>query len=108
MARVARTSAPLPLPSLDRLFAALGDESRLAIVRLLLDGRLRTAGDIAERVGLPMSTCSYHLTKLLNSGLTVCQAEGAHRLPVLRREEIDEQFPGLLELIADRGGPAGP
>jgi DNA-binding transcriptional ArsR family regulator len=36
----------------------LGDPMRLEIVRLLSDGRLRTSGQIAERVNLPASTCS--------------------------------------------------
>lgn len=94
-------STPQPLPGLDKVFAVLGDESRLAIVRLLMDGQLRTAGEIAEQVSLPTSTCSYHLTKLLNAGITVCRSDGSHRLPVLRRDELDRRFPGLLGLIRD-------
>ena len=100
MQREPRTSVPMPLPDLARLFAVLGDESRLAVVRLLLDGELRTAGQIASLVSLPTSTCSYHLTKLLNAGVTVCQADGAYRFPVLRRDELERQFPGVLALIA--------
>ncbi|MCD9593833.1 winged helix-turn-helix domain-containing protein [Streptomyces solisilvae] len=99
MARTPRTSPPMPLPSLAKVFAVLGDDSRVAIVRLLLDGQLRTAGEIAEQVSLPASTCSYHLTKLLNAGITVCKADGTLRLPVLRREDLDNSFPGLLDLI---------
>ncbi|GGJ33810.1 ArsR/SmtB family transcription factor [Streptomyces brasiliensis] len=94
-----RTSIPLPLPSLHKVFAALGDESRLAIVRLLLDGQPRTSGEIAEQVSLPASTCSYHLTKLLNADITVCVADGTSRQPVLRREVLDDSLPGLLDLI---------
>ncbi|MET8002601.1 ArsR/SmtB family transcription factor [Nonomuraea glycinis] len=89
----------MPLPGLAKVFAVLGDESRMAIVRLLLDGQLRTASEIAEQVALPASTCSYHLTKLLNAGITVCKADGTLRLPVLRREDLDNSFPGLLDLI---------
>ncbi len=104
MQRRPRMSPPMPLPDLARLFAVLGDESRLAVVRLLLDGELRTAGQIAEQVSLPASTCSYHLTKLLNAGVTTCQAEGAYRFPVLRRAELEREFPGVLDLIA-KGAP---
>ncbi|MQY40890.1 hypothetical protein SRB17_89230 [Streptomyces sp. RB17] len=99
VARDPRTSTPLPLPSLDKVFAALGDESRLAIVRLLLDGRPRTAGEIAAQVSLPASTCSYHLTKLLNASITVCVADGTLRQPILRREALADRLPGLLALI---------
>lgn len=106
MARDPRTSTPLPLPSLHKVFAALGDGSRLAIVRLLLDGQPRTAGEIAEQVSLPASTCSYHLTKLLNAGITVCVAEGTLRRPVLRLEALDESCPGLLALIRHGAPPS--
>jgi DNA-binding transcriptional ArsR family regulator len=99
MTREPRTSAPVPLPGLAKVFDALSDESRLAIVQLLLDGELRTAGQIAESVSLPASTCSYHLSKLLGIGITVCRMEGTHRFPVLRRAELDERFPGLLDTI---------
>jgi DNA-binding transcriptional ArsR family regulator len=89
----------MSIPSLAKVFDALSDESRLAIVQLLLDGELRTAGQIAESVSLPASTCSYHLSKLLNAGITVCRVEGTHRFPVLRRAELNDHFPGLLDLI---------
>jgi DNA-binding transcriptional ArsR family regulator len=100
MPREPRLSTPVPLPELPRLLAVLGDDSRLAIVRLLLDGELRTAGQIAEQVALPASTCSYHLSKLLNAGVTVCQYEGTFRYPVLRRAEFERRFPGMLDVIA--------
>jgi DNA-binding transcriptional ArsR family regulator len=110
MARNPRTSAPRPFPNLAKVFDALSDESRLAIVRLLLDGEVRTAGQIAELVSLPMSTCSYHLSKLLNVGITVCKVEGTHRYPVLRRVELDAHFPGLVDLIRQGSlvDPEGP
>jgi DNA-binding transcriptional ArsR family regulator len=101
MPREPRTSTPMPIPSLAKLFDVLGDESRLAVVQLLLDGQLRTAGQIAESVSLPASTCSYHLSKLLSVGITVCRVEGTHRFPVLRRAELDDRFPGLLDLIRE-------
>ncbi|MFF4776659.1 ArsR/SmtB family transcription factor [Microtetraspora fusca] len=56
---------------------ALGDPVRLEIVRLLADGKLRSTGQVAEHVGLPSSTCSYHLKQLLAAGVNECRAEGA-------------------------------
>ncbi|MDH6554677.1 winged helix-turn-helix domain-containing protein [Streptomyces sp. SAI-041] len=99
VARDPRTSTPLPLPSLDKVFAVLGDEIRPAIVQLLLDGEQPTVGEIAERVWLPASTCWYHLSKPLNAGITVRKADGTLRPPVLRREAFDGRLPGLLALI---------
>jgi DNA-binding transcriptional ArsR family regulator len=51
--------------------AALGQETRLAVVRLLVpagpDGL--PAGAIAERLGVPASTLSFHLKELDRAGL---------------------------------------
>ena len=53
------------------MFAAIGTEARLRIVRLLLgahpDGLV--AGDIQNDLGIPASTLSHHLDKLRNEGL---------------------------------------
>ena len=54
----------------DRL-AALGNEARLTIVRMLLQalpGEL-SAGDIAQQTGIPNSTLSHHLERLRREGL---------------------------------------
>jgi DNA-binding transcriptional ArsR family regulator len=64
----------------DRL-AALAQPHRLAVFRLLVvagpDGR--AAGDIAEAVGLPASTLSFHLAHLKRAGL-VTAARGGRSL----------------------------
>jgi DNA-binding transcriptional ArsR family regulator len=54
----------------DRM-AALGNEARLTIVRMLLQalpGEL-SAGDIAQQTGIPNSTLSHHLERLRKEGL---------------------------------------
>ena len=60
------------------MFAALGTESRLRIVRLLLsahpDGMV--VGDIAEELGIAASTLSHHLDKLKNEDLVAVRREG--------------------------------
>jgi DNA-binding transcriptional ArsR family regulator len=89
-------TAPLELPEVLRV---LGDATRLEIVRLLSDGRVRTSGEVAEHVGLPASTCSYHMKQLLDAGVTECRIDGTTRYPILRRAVLDEQLPGLLALI---------
>ena len=51
--------------------AALAQEHRLAAYRLLVEAGLTglAAGDIAERLGLPASSLSFHLAQLERSGL---------------------------------------
>ncbi len=53
------------------LLAALGHESRLAIYRLLVEAGPDgvNASAIAEQVGLPAATLSFHLTHLSRVGL---------------------------------------
>ncbi len=58
------------------MLAALGTETRLRIVRLLLsahpDGLV--AGEIGSKLGIPASTLSHHLEKLKNEELVkVCR-----------------------------------
>lgn len=60
----------------DRL-AALGNEARLRIVRLLLaahpDGLV--VGQIQKELGMPGSTLSHHLEKLKHEGLVVVRRQ---------------------------------
>jgi len=60
------------------MFTALGTESRLRILRLLLsahpDGMV--VNEIAEELDVPGSTLSHHLDKLKNEDLVTVQREG--------------------------------
>jgi DNA-binding transcriptional ArsR family regulator len=77
----------------------LGDPVRLEMVRILADGGPRSCGDLADAVGLPTSTGSYHMRLLREAGLTRTRAEGTHRVISLRRDDLDERFPGLVEVL---------
>jgi DNA-binding transcriptional ArsR family regulator len=59
------------------MFAALGTEVRLQILRLLLsahpDGMV--VGDIQSELAIPASTLSHHLEKLRSEGLASVQRE---------------------------------
>jgi|SRR5438093_6425358 len=60
------------------MFAAMGTQSRLRIMRLLLaahpDGLI--VGDIGSELDIPNSTLSHHLEKLKNEGLVEVRREG--------------------------------
>jgi DNA-binding transcriptional ArsR family regulator len=62
------------------MLAAMGTESRLRIVRLLLsahpDGM--AAGEIQSELGIPASTLSHHLDKLKNEDLVNVRREGTY------------------------------
>jgi ArsR family transcriptional regulator, arsenate/arsenite/antimonite-responsive transcriptional repressor len=62
------------------VFAAMGSEPRLAIVRLLLsahpDGMF--AGEVQSELGISASTLSHHLEKLRNEELVTVTREGTY------------------------------
>lgn len=56
---------------------ALAQESRLAVFTLLLEeGEGLAAGVIAERLGIPSTTMSFHLSQLKNASLVKTQKDG--------------------------------
>jgi DNA-binding transcriptional ArsR family regulator len=61
------------------MFAALGAEPRLRIVRLLLAAHPEglVVGDIQAETGIPNSTLSHHLEKLKNDALVTTEREKA-------------------------------
>jgi DNA-binding transcriptional ArsR family regulator len=66
-----------PIPRFADMLAALGTETRLRIMRLLLaahpDGLV--VGEIGAELGVPASTLSHHLEKLKNEGLVTVRRE---------------------------------
>ena len=60
------------------MFAAIGNDARLRILRLLLSAYEEgmVVGDIQEKLAIPGSTLSHHLDKLKNEGLVLVKREG--------------------------------
>src|SRR5262245_22018816 len=60
------------------MFAALGTDSRLQILRLLLAAHPEgmVVGDIQAELGIPASTLSHHLERLKNEELVLARREG--------------------------------
>jgi DNA-binding transcriptional ArsR family regulator len=72
-----------------RLHRALGDESRLRILRLLKD-RDWYLTEIAERLELSKPTIKHHLAQLRAAGLVTLTEEGGLSYYSLRRERLDD------------------
>ncbi len=89
-------TAALDLPTIMR---ALGDPLRLDLVRLLARRGQRNCGELSDLLGLPSSTCSYHLRLLREAGVTRTRAEGTARIISLRRDDLEERFPGLVDVL---------
>jgi ArsR family transcriptional regulator len=60
------------------MLAAMGTESRLQIVRLLLSAHPKglIAGDLGAELSIPASTLSHHLDRLKREGLVTVAREG--------------------------------
>lgn len=90
------------LASIDVLtvLEALADPVRLAIVRQLAACK-GTDALTCNQVELPVtkSTASHHFKTLHRAGLTFEREQGVRKFIRLRRTELDERFPGLIESV---------
>src|SRR4051794_22560920 len=94
----------LPHPSINdielaHVLAALGDETRLAMISLLArDGQEEMTCSqflhLGSKTGL-----SYHLAKLREAGLVNVRPDGTRRMISLRRADLDRRFPGVLDSV---------
>ena len=77
---------------------ALSDDVRLNIVAALATTeREATCGSFD--VPVTKSTCTHHFKVLREAGVTHTRANGTKRMMSLRRDELEERFPGLLGSI---------
>lgn len=81
-----------------RSLAALAQDTRLEVFRLLVQAGPAglAAGEIAERLGLPASTLSFHVKALAQAGLVESRQES-------RFIYYSARFPAVTELIAFLG-----
>src|SRR5919112_4645010 len=83
--------------TLAAVMAALSDPMRVAIVRQLAAEGERTCGTFD--LGISKATRSHHFRVLREAGITHTRAEGTHRHVSLRREDLEQRFPGLLGAV---------
>jgi DNA-binding transcriptional ArsR family regulator len=102
VSRVTLTPIELPcepdLSTVDiaALLQALSDPVRLAMVRQLDEAG--NAGLTCGQLDVPVgkSTCSHHLKVLRSAGVTAEREEGTRKYVRLRRDELDDRFPGVI------------
>lgn len=93
---------PLYHPAIDQItlagvLYALGDPARLHIVELLaLEGE-QPCG--AFNCNLAKSTVSHHFKILRESGIIYSRKSGTQHLNSLRRDELEQRFPGVLDAV---------
>jgi DNA-binding transcriptional ArsR family regulator len=83
--------------TLSGVLYALGDPVRLEIVR-----RLATTGELSCSdldLAVAKSTLSHHFKILREAGVLYCRKQGTQHMNSLRRKDLDQAFPGLLDVI---------
>ncbi len=90
---------PVELDDLDlaTILQALSDPIRLRIVVQLSDGNEHTCGSF--NLPIAKSTCSHHFRVLREAGVVAQRIDGKCRFNRLRREQLEERFPGLLDAV---------
>lgn len=76
---------------------ALSDETRLQIVRSLAGGDEIACGYFD--IDMPKSSLSHHFRVLRTAGVITRRKEGTTLLNRLRREDLEERFPGVLASV---------
>jgi DNA-binding transcriptional ArsR family regulator len=89
---------PHPVAGITEILQALADPVRLAVVRDLAEStEPRPCGSLVQMV--TKSTLSHHLKILREAGIIQMRVDGTRKLTSLRRAELNEAYPGLLESI---------
>jgi DNA-binding transcriptional ArsR family regulator len=107
---VAKRARPDDVVKFADMFSAMGTESRLRILRLLLsshpDGMV--VGEVAEELEIPASTLSHHLDKLKNENLVQVQREGTFLRYTANTEALQELLGFLYAECCTRNKAVAP
>ena len=92
-----------------RVLAALAQESRLAIFRLLVmrGPQGLSAGVIGDKLGIPPATLSFHLKELTNAGLLTALQQGRFVIYSANFENMNDLL-GFLTKNCGGGNPRTP
>lgn len=88
---------------LSAVLHALSDPVRLHVVRFLAEHGETCCGGCG--LDLPKPTQSHHFKVLRQAGVVSVRAEGTQRCLSLRRAELEERFPGLLDAVIKAPSP---
>ena len=62
-----------------RIASLLADPARATMLKVLIDGTTRPAGELAYAANISAQSASAHLAKLVDGGLLAVEAQGRHR-----------------------------
>lgn len=83
--------------TLPAVMQALSDPCRIGIIRALLESDELACNEVPLKVA--KATRSHHFSVLREAGLIMTRTEGTRCMTSVRKKEIDQRFPGLLDLV---------
>lgn len=86
--------------TLSSVLQALADPCRQKIVLALKEAEGRELACNEFALDVSKATASHHFEALRAAGIIRSRSEGTKCLSALREAELNERFPGLLDLIA--------
>jgi DNA-binding transcriptional ArsR family regulator len=97
-ASLAAAGGATPPAATLRLYRALGDETRLRVLRLLVEHD-HYLTELANELGLSKPTMSHHLAQLRSAGLITTTEQGNLTYYTLRRDRVEEAGPELATYL---------
>ena len=85
---------------LARIANLLADPARARMLKTLIDGTMRPAGELAYTANVSAQSASAHLAKLVDGGLLASEAQGRHRYFRLASPEVADAIETLGSLGA--------
>jgi|SRR4051794_6229858 DNA-binding transcriptional ArsR family regulator len=84
---------------LSSVLHALSDPQRLKIVRILSEEYPAPRACGTFGLSVTKSTSTHHFRVLREAGVIEQERQGTSKLTSLRRDDLDERFPGLLDAV---------
>src|SRR6185503_20976996 len=82
--------------------ALVGDRARARMLTALMDGRARTAKELAYEAGITPQTASSHLAKLLRAELLAMERQSRHRYFRLAAPSVGHAVEALMAVSPTR------
>lgn len=96
---MSRSSARVPVERAAPLFAALGDETRLALLAELSRGGPRSIAQLGEQAPVTRQAVAKHLAVLTDAGLVRSERRGRERIFALEPRRLEDAH-GFLDRIS--------
>ncbi|GJD48293.1 hypothetical protein OPKNFCMD_1010 [Methylobacterium crusticola] len=97
----------LTTSALARTAALVGDPARAGMMAILMDGRARSAAELARGAGIAPQTASGHLAQLTAAGLLTVERQGRHRYHRLASPAVARMLEEIMAVAAGGAGAPG-